>query len=94
MKYDDALKAWGAVKLADKVYAGKEVDPESVGVWLDLELGYGCSCSPDASVYVEIYGSTTEGGYIPSVMIDRDSFHFETFLKEIVEAANGAVTLD
>lgn len=94
MKYDEALKAWGAKKLAEKVYEGKEIDPTSVGVWLDLEQGYGCSCSSDAYVYVEVYGSTTESGYTPSVMIDKDSFHFETFLKEVCEAANGAVTLE
>lgn len=102
MKYDEALKAWGLLKLAE--YNHKTIDPDTVSVSMNFDEGFaccgganeGCYCSyaypPRAEVTVRGY---TKGEYWPCEWsMPADEFDFSTVLKEIVEAANGAVTLD
>lgn len=93
MKYDDALKAWGALNMEHLLGEGEEIDIDSVVVTLEGSAGYGCSCSGEVNMEVTIWGKTKVGR---SLGYDRDAnwWSFEDFLKEVVEAANGAVTLD
>jgi hypothetical protein len=91
MKYDDALKAWGAKQLEHKLFSGHTLELDSINVQLEAEQSYGCSCSSDVSAHVSITG-WTDGRQ--SVWYDREYFDFEDFLKEVCEAANGAVTLE
>lgn len=90
MKYDEALKAWGAAKLAEK-YIGAEIDPDSVKVDIETYSGGYCETCEYTSVEVTISGRA--GTYL-EVSIDKWSFSFADMLKEVCEAANGAVTLD
>lgn len=96
MKYDEALRAWCCSKLNEKLTAPETLDPDSVYVLFEVEDGYGCRCSSYASGHVTIQGRTQGGSWDRWVGmdIDKDNFDFERFLKEVVEAANGAVTLD
>lgn len=102
MKYDDALKAWGILKLTE--FRKVDIDPDTVTVSMFFDEGYsccggtneGCYCSyaygPSAEVRVQGY---EKGTYYPVRWdLPYDSFDFSTVLKEICEAANGAVTLD
>lgn len=94
MKYDEALKAWAVSKLTHKLRnSGDEVDAETVYTYIDVNEPWGCSCSSSATVSFSINGRSKEGDWL-GVEIDKDEFDLERFLKEVVEAANGAVTLD
>lgn len=95
MKYDDALKAWGLLKLREW-YPKDKIDPQSVTVRMNFSEGYACCggsdplcyCSfaesPSAEVRVEAWPRT----WTMSV----DDFDFSKVLKEICEAADGTVT--
>lgn len=92
MKYDEALKAWGARQLAHKVNKGETIDLSTVSVSIEAEQsGYGCSCSAEVSAHVSITANLEPRGW---VYYDITYFEFEQFLKELVEAADGAVTLN
>lgn len=94
MKYDEALKAWGVSQLTEQLReSGDEVDAETVYTYLEVEQGYGCNCSSYASGHVSINGRSVKGDWLCKE-IDKDFFDLERFLKEVCEAANGAVTLD
>lgn len=95
MKYEDALRKWGALKLEQY---GSKVDPQTVTVVTNFSEGYpccggnnpGCYCSlatsPTATVMVSSYG------FPYTYTIDLDEFDFVTFLGEIVDAADGTMT--
>lgn len=91
MKYDDALKAWGAKQLAHTLIKDEEIDTETFRVELQADSGWGCSCSSSAEAEVSMQAYTKDGRW---VYYDTKYFDFEDFLKEVCEAANGAVTLD
>lgn len=91
MKYDEALKVWGAKQLAHTLIKGEELDLDTFSVELQVDSGWGCSCSSSAVAEVSMQAYTKDSRW---VYYDTKYFDFEDFLKEVVEAANGAVTLD
>lgn len=91
MKYDEALRAWGAGQVKHTLREDEVIDVSTVRVELEVEQSYGCSCSSSASAHASIV-AYTEGGRF--TCYDREYFDFEQFLKEVCEAANGAVTLE
>lgn len=98
MKYEDALKEWGAQKL-ESTYRLK-VDRKTVRVEMTFKEGYACcggrdpDCycsfaeSPSASVEV----SAAVGGRMYRYEIDHWSFNFTEVLREIVAAGGGTIT--
>lgn len=103
MKYEDALREWGARKI--EAYNGNRVkiDRATVVVDMDFDEGYACCGGTDPNCYcsfaespsakVEITGrSTAQSRKNYSASIDSCSFDFATILGEIVEASGGAVT--
>lgn len=107
MKYDEALEAWGALKLkelrSDSI-KGREF--MSVLVSMDFSEGYACcggrnpECycslaeSPKAEVNITgTFDETDKYGYYDRVYctIEMADFDFSTVLREICEAAGGTV---
>lgn len=93
MKYDEALRAWGAKHFVHMLHDGEEVDVGTVTVSMSATSGWGCSCSSDPSIEITITAHTKEGRYM-YYDLDGGWWSFEDFLKDVVEAANGAVTLE
>jgi len=102
MQYEEALKAWGEMKL-NEVHPGVRFDPESIRVDLEVDPGYTCNCGDDlcygsyntpASVEVSIFGKPFSGGPGRQRNIGQYSFEFGEFVRELVTVAHGVVTLD
>lgn len=91
MKYDDALRAWGATQVTYALLKDEKIDLSTVRIDLEVEQSYGCSCSSDASARVSVQAYTEDSRWVYN---DLSYFDFEDFLKEVCEAANGAVTLE
>lgn len=99
MQYEDALKAWGLIRLTDAGY--KNVDPKTVNVSMDFSEGYACCGGTDPNCYCSFAESpradvliTADRGeyYVARVTIRLDEFDFARILGEIVDAADGVVT--
>lgn len=109
MKYDEALKVWGLLKLKESYWnrEGSDWVEDSVTVSLNFNEGYACcngyneDCycsmaeSPSASVAVRGYylAGKTQQKTLAYVEISSYDFDFATVLKEICEAADGSVTV-
>lgn len=103
MKYDDAIKMWGFLKLKPYIKQSEKIDINNVSVYMNFSEGYSCCgggdpdcyCSfatpPSAEVSISAY---TNKGRNVSYDIDLAGFDFATILKEIVEAADGHVGLE
>lgn len=105
MKYDEALKLWGASKLQ---YAylplnnDRDIDVESVNVHMNFNEGYACCGGSDPNCYcsfaespstnIRITGRTKKYTQL-TYDIDVDDFDFATMLKELCEVADGKVEL-
>jgi hypothetical protein len=99
MRYEDALKRWGAQRLAASARPFSEVDESTVHVEIEFEEGWS---DPDPGSYgsfdysghawVEISGRDTAGKQLSPVQIDKYEFDFAKILGEIVAAGDGAVT--
>jgi len=101
MKYEDALKEWGARKLQTTYYAmTTEVDRDTVKVEMDFDAGdpccggYNpdcyCSMATSPSAHVTITGRS--GRKRLTTTVEASSFDFVTVLKELVEVAEGTMT--
>jgi hypothetical protein len=99
MQYEEALKRWGATKLA-RDHRG-EIVVDSVMVDMEFNEGYACCGGRDPDCYcsfaespsanVKITGRDEFGKHV-SETISHYEFDFVTILKEIVAAADGEVT--
>lgn len=107
MKYEDALKVWGAKKLVEQNRGVKveKIDVESVKVEFEFDEGYACCGGSDPNCYcsfaepptanVKIIGRKADvkrGGYL-SAEIGIHEFDFATVLREICEAGEGNVSI-
>lgn len=107
MKYEDALREWGARKIEDRWKV--KIDRETVKVEFEFEEGYACcggynedcycSMATSGSASVEITGkvlSDTVTGKkrarAYSYSIGHYDWDFATILGEIVEASGGTVS--
>lgn len=99
MKYDEALREWGARKLEAAGYG--DVNRQSVIVEMEFNEGYACCGGRDPDCYCSFAESPSASVMIRGssynmrnarVEIDHWSFDFATILKEIVEAGGGTVT--
>lgn len=101
MKYEDALREWGARKIEERHYRSKHpVNRDTVKVEMEFNEGYACCGGTDPDCYcslaesptanVKIVGVDTQGRRMYTE-IDQWSFDFATVLKEIVEAGGGTV---
>lgn len=106
MKYDEALEAWGALKLKEYRTDLQGLEFEAVSVSMDFSEGYACCGGRNPDCYcsfaeapraeVNIIGYVKEGSKYSdygavSRTIDLADFDFTTVLREICEAAGGAV---
>lgn len=104
MRYDDALREWGARKAeqATGLVPGLiTIDRSTVVVDMDFDEGYACCGGSDPSCYcsqaespsarVTIRG-TDQDGYPHMVTISAVDFDFATVLGEIVEAGDGTLS--
>lgn len=100
MNYEEALKVWGAGRLAEVAPAFHEINLDSVRVEINFEDGWS---DPDLNSYgsqdysgtcwVEIVGRTLQNPKRTlTVTIPQHEFNFATVLGEIVAAGEGAVT--
>lgn len=104
MKYEDALREWGARKIEAANWALTEkIERSTVKVEMEFNEGYACCGGSDPNCYcsfaespsatVSITGRTaTTSRKVLTASIDCDSFDFATVLREIVDASGGAVT--
>jgi hypothetical protein len=106
MKYDDALKAWGALKLRAYRSEYVELEFEAVTVTMEFSEGFaccggsnpGCYCSlveaPKAEVSIlGLVKAPAEGSPYRTLSreISLEDFDFASVLKEICEAGGGVV---
>lgn len=98
MKYEDALREWGARRLEENGYG--DVDRNSVVVNMEFNEGYACCGGRDPDCYCSFAESpsaevviTGNAFHMKSARctISSWSFDFATILKEIVEAGGGSV---
>lgn len=102
MKYEDALKCWGYLKIKSQVNDDETILMKDIEVRMVFVKGFnccggldpGCCCSMAESprADVEISATTTKGRYIYHT-IDLGDFDFISALKEILEAGNGSIEL-
>ena len=99
MKYEEALKVWGAMKLNN--YNGGRygnIDPETVKVSFNFNEGYACCGGSDPDCYcsfaesprAEVVIRSAESGQVRT--IPMEDFDFAQVLKEIVEVGGGNIT--
>lgn len=94
MNYEDALKAWGAAQLA-AYYPKRKINSATVTVGNVIELGGGCCCDGDVgAAWLVIRGrSFNARGAMCEMRIDIQDFTPADFLKMIITAAGGNLTL-
>ena len=100
MRYEDALKKWGALRL-EASGSDLSVQLESVTVGFDFNAGYSCCGGRDPDCYcsfaespsanVVISGESTKGNML-QVFISLEDFDFATVLMEIVRAGGGEIS--
>lgn len=98
MKYDKALREWGARKI-EEFHRGVSVDRDSVAVELEFDEGYACcggadpecycSFAESPSVHILVTGKSTaaKSRKTYSREIDSYAFGFESFLQELLSVA-------
>lgn len=107
MKYDDALRAWGKIKL-DVAHEGNwrgtkmSAIPESVKVEFEFDEGNPCCGGSDPECYcslaespsanVRVSGIDEASGMVMYTSISHWDFDFARILEEIVNAADGVIT--
>lgn len=106
MKYDEALKRWGAMKLATWNRMGIDaVDLETVRVDFTFDEGYACcgGSNPDCycsfaespSAKVEINGrGLGDRKRLYSWSMNVEEFDFATVLRELCEAGDGMIVAE
>lgn len=107
MKYDDALKAWGKVRLDqmhEHSYYGKQMSAIAKSVNVEFEFNEGnnccggsdpecyCSLAESPSANVRISGLDEHSGMVMYTQISHWDFDFARILAEIVDAADGVIT--
>lgn len=103
MKYEDALREWGARKIEGYNGDRVKIDRSTVVVDMEFDEGYACCGGRDPDCYCSFAESPSANVSITgresvqsrkaySASIDHYSFDFATILGEIVEASGGAVT--
>lgn len=107
MKYEEALKMWGAVKLTtyNKVKV-ENIDLNTITVEFEFDEGYACCGGSDPNCYCSFYespsakvvitGKRTDVGKRHQNLrheIETYNFDFATILREICEAGQGNVSL-
>lgn len=99
MKYDDALKEWGALRLEGNRKI--QVLRQTVKVEMDFDEGFACCGGTDPDCYCSLAESPTanvqitgvdDKGRTITVSISSYEFDFATILREIVEAGGGTVS--
>lgn len=104
MKYEEALRAWGKIRLEAAYNTPKKttvIDANTVEITMDFKEGYACCGGTDPQCYcsffespsanVAISGRDTNGDHFYT-SINMQDFDFSTVLKEIVEAGDGSIT--
>lgn len=107
MKYQEAIKVWGAQKLESAGY--ENVDTESVQVRFDVSEGYACCGGRDPDCYCSyaesprfdvVIEGVTDYLYIGTTVratadyrLDLKDLDFGDLIREVVEAGNGAGAL-
>lgn len=105
MKYEDAIRVWGAYRL--KNYYGSNLDGDginfdSVEVKFEFEEGFACCGGSDPNCYcsfaespradVAINGIENKGRYV-SMRISIEDFDFATVLRELCEISDGSIEI-
>lgn len=96
MKYEDALKVWGASKLRESYRSVSDLRVEDVTVEMDFNQGYACCGGSDPDCYCSFAESPSanvairSGKYVTT--ISADEFDFASILGEIVAAGDGMIT--
>lgn len=93
MKYEQALKVWGAKRLSN---SHRTVNPDTVSVTMEFNEGYACCSGRDPDCYCSYAESPSAHVVISSGKhkeeIDVEDFNFVEILGEIVKAADGVLT--
>lgn len=105
MKYEDALKAWGANKIALKYnFPQKDINPNTVKVNMEFDEGYNCCGGYDPDCFCSFAESPRAEVVITGVIhydndyreicasIPIEDFDFATILKELCDIGNGSIT--
>ena len=105
MQYEDALRLWGATKLASRYNVPlNELDPDLVKIEMIFDEGYQCcggrdpDCycsfaeSPSADVLITYRGTAGPIDRQSAYRISSYDFNFVDILGEIVAAGGGTLT--
>lgn len=106
--YDEALKVWGAKRLAGAwSFSFEDILVETVSVDMEFDRGYQCCGGRDPECYCSLAESPSADVKITArardgidgltvnieTRISTDDFNFADVLREIVEAGDGIVSL-
>lgn len=96
MKYEEAIKRWGAKKLEQSItYKSSrwvsnnfKVDPGTVTVWEEMYKGWQSddSFAEDPSMNFNISGVNKETGNNVSIVVQMSSYSLASLLEEIMES--------
>lgn len=93
MKYEKALKVWGANRLSTP---HRVIDPIDVTVSMEFNEGYACCGGTDPNCYCSYAESPSANVVIAAgkvrETIDVEDFNFAEVLGEIVKAAGGTIS--
>lgn len=101
MKYEEALREWGARRI-EQNYNKIVIDRSTVVVEMEFEPGYSCCGGRDPDCYcsfaespsadVVVVGRQESSNKTYRISIGQYEFDFAAILREIVDAGGGEVT--